>query len=351
MANILVIDDDLEIGKLLQMHLTDEGHHVQLTHMGEEGLTRAVEHIPDLIMLDVFLPDYTGFQICKQLRKTPGTQNVPIIMMTGAARFPNQQMYGFERGANEYISKPFNIVEVGELVHKYISNKAARPFVTDKPAGAEPVDHRSALKAILEQTVSPRKEVVPEPVKAAPASSSSMLPGLQGPLGDLIHFAHTPPAEISIPTPPVVPPAAPPAPVAAEVPAVSPAPVKPAEDFVPSALTAKESFIDFGLDVYALSSRLSRTQAEQYLASQLLRTSLSVGARLTLSRGADSRTEFQDILHAALHDLKETGYWLMIARKSGSLDGLAKNDLEKTCQSLITMLTDFVSAEKKRPSR
>ena len=113
MGQVLIIDDDEHITRLLETHLTDEGHQVTVTHDGETGMSQAERMTPDLIMLDVFLPDATGYQMCNRLRKNPSTRTTPIIMMTGAARFPNQQMYGRQRGANESVER---VVEPRHLV-------------------------------------------------------------------------------------------------------------------------------------------------------------------------------------------------------------------------------------------
>jgi DNA-binding response OmpR family regulator len=121
MAKVLIIDDDVHITRLLQTHLSDEGFEVTVAHRGEDGLAKALEAAPDLIMLDVMLPDATGFQMCSRFRRTPATRSTPIIMMTGVAKYPNQQVYALERGANEYLLKPFRILEVGELVHSYVT--------------------------------------------------------------------------------------------------------------------------------------------------------------------------------------------------------------------------------------
>src|SRR5207237_5437081 len=111
---------------------------------------------------------------------------------------------------------------------------------------------------------------------------------------------HAEPLKISF----VVPPAADPMPSSSrpnplpvvEVPAPAPAPERigfqTAESFVPTILSSKERFIEFALDIYALASRLSSSHSERYLADQLLRTSMSVGARLTDSRSAETRAEF-----------------------------------------------------------
>ena len=127
MANVLVIDDDQDITRLLQTQLSEEGHRVTVAHQGDEGLAKALKAAPDLIMLDVFLPDATGYQICNQIRKNAATESTPVIMMTGAARFPNQQQFGLDRGANEYILKPFQIFALSELVNSYIGMKRKKP--------------------------------------------------------------------------------------------------------------------------------------------------------------------------------------------------------------------------------
>jgi DNA-binding response OmpR family regulator len=119
MANVLVIDDDPSVTQLLTMHLSDEGHKVRSAHRGQEGLDAALKEPPDLILLDVMLPDITGFQLCTKLRRSTETKRIPIIMMTGVARYPNQRAFAMERGADEYLLKPFEILHLGELVQYY----------------------------------------------------------------------------------------------------------------------------------------------------------------------------------------------------------------------------------------
>jgi DNA-binding response OmpR family regulator len=127
MPRVLIIDDDQTVANLLRSQLTDEGYQVSVAYDGGDGVVQATTSRPDLILLDVFLPDATGFQICSQFRKSEGTRSTPIIMMTGAARYPNQQLYGYQKGANEYIFKPFNIEEVDRLIHKYLDSNDQPP--------------------------------------------------------------------------------------------------------------------------------------------------------------------------------------------------------------------------------
>src|SRR5437870_1860980 len=111
MARILVIDDDLMVLRLLQEHLSKEGYEVRTVSQAEEGYAVAIKTPPDLILLDVNLPDATGFQMVGRFRKHPVTQAIPIIIMTGTARWPNQQAIGRRMGANDYILKPFDVIQ------------------------------------------------------------------------------------------------------------------------------------------------------------------------------------------------------------------------------------------------
>lgn len=136
MAKVLIIDDDPHVSNMLKAYLSEDGYEVVVAHRALEGLHIADTTSPDLILLDVMLPDATGFQLCKELRRRAKTQATPIVMMSGVARYPNQKEFGLERGANEYILKPFQIFEVGEIVNNYIRprpGQGAAPTPAPKP--------------------------------------------------------------------------------------------------------------------------------------------------------------------------------------------------------------------------
>ena len=120
---VLVIDDDPMITRLLQEHLSEEGYEVTAVHLAEEGFKLATESAPDLIFLDVMLPDATGFQTVARLRKHAATSATPIIMMSGTARNANQLDIAKGMGATEYILKPFDVIAVGEKVGMLVKNK------------------------------------------------------------------------------------------------------------------------------------------------------------------------------------------------------------------------------------
>ena len=96
MARVLIIDDDELVRRLLEEHLSNEGYEIISASMAEDGYALAEESPPDLILLDVNLPDATGFQMCGRFRQNPMTESIPIIMMTDAARWPNQQQIGMD---------------------------------------------------------------------------------------------------------------------------------------------------------------------------------------------------------------------------------------------------------------
>jgi CheY-like chemotaxis protein len=164
MPRVLVIDDDLMVARLLEDHLTEEGLEVVCVHMAEQGFTLATQNPPDLIMLDVNLPDATGFQMCGRLRSHPSTKTVPIIMMTGAARFPNQQKIGRELGANEYIIKPFDVLQVGEKVYQLLGlKKGEKPTPASAKAaeGPTPVESKPSAASTENGSVVPLTLVSP----------------------------------------------------------------------------------------------------------------------------------------------------------------------------------------------
>jgi len=106
---ILLVEDDDDIADLLDLHLTDEGHAVEVVDDGDEGLERALGEDYDLIILDIMLPGTDGFDICRRLRqeKCP----TPILMVTAKTEEVDKVL-GLELGADDYITKPFSIREV-----------------------------------------------------------------------------------------------------------------------------------------------------------------------------------------------------------------------------------------------
>jgi len=108
---ILIIDDELHIIELLKYNLETNGYKVFYALDGKEGLKLASEKKPDLILLDVMLPEMDGFDVCKEIKKNEDTSNIPIIMLTAKSE-EFDKILGLELGADDYITKPFSIREL-----------------------------------------------------------------------------------------------------------------------------------------------------------------------------------------------------------------------------------------------
>ncbi len=108
-ARILLIEDDDSLARSLELELACENYAVIVLRDGLSGLTAAREQQPDLIILDVGLPDLSGLEICQRLRKT-GSQ-IPIILLTGKGD-TQDRVTGLDAGADDYVVKPFSIEEL-----------------------------------------------------------------------------------------------------------------------------------------------------------------------------------------------------------------------------------------------
>ena len=106
---ILIIEDQEDLVKGLKLNLADEGYEVDYALDGKEGLGKALEEKPDLILLDIMLPGMNGLEICKELRQNK--MDIPILMLT-AKGDEIDKVIGLEIGADDYISKPFSIREL-----------------------------------------------------------------------------------------------------------------------------------------------------------------------------------------------------------------------------------------------
>jgi len=109
--SVLVVDDDPIIARLLEIELISAGYQVALASTGEEALSMAQEHRPDLVLLDVMMPGMDGFEVARLLRADPRTVAVSIIMLT-ATGLSASRLEGLSAGADDYIVKPFDTPEL-----------------------------------------------------------------------------------------------------------------------------------------------------------------------------------------------------------------------------------------------
>ena len=111
MAKILVIEDEADIRQILDYNLRTAGHEVIAVERGCEGLLAARERRPDLVLLDLMLPDVSGTEICRALKGHPSTSTTPVVVLT-ARNEEIDRVVVFEIGADDYVSKPFSVREL-----------------------------------------------------------------------------------------------------------------------------------------------------------------------------------------------------------------------------------------------
>lgn len=102
---ILIVDDDLDTLRLVGLMLQRQGYQISAATNGQQGLEKAFEEDPDLILLDVMMPDMDGYEVTRRLRQNPSTSETPILMFTAKSQL-DDKVIGFEVGANDYLTKP-----------------------------------------------------------------------------------------------------------------------------------------------------------------------------------------------------------------------------------------------------
>lgn len=116
---VLVIDDEPDAVELVAFNLKEAGFEVVTAGDGAEALKKARANLPDLILLDVMLPEVDGLEVCKILRRDPATAGIPVIMLTAKAA-EIDRILGLELGADDYITKPFSPRELVLRVKKML---------------------------------------------------------------------------------------------------------------------------------------------------------------------------------------------------------------------------------------
>ena len=126
MYRILVVEDSPIMRQLLSNLLGGAGYECILATTVASGLKSCAKNKPDLIMLDVNLPDGNGIDLCRTLKSDPAARHIPVLLLTGEAREVESRVNGFEAGAEDYVMKPFNAKELLSRL-KSILHTSARP--------------------------------------------------------------------------------------------------------------------------------------------------------------------------------------------------------------------------------
>ena len=128
---ILIVDDDIDSLKLIGLMLQRQGYEISAASAGAQAISKAVAEQPNLIILDVMMPDMDGYEVCKRLRADASTQGIPIIMFT-AKTLVDDKVAGFEAGADDYLTKPTHPAELASRVKAVLARSVAqRRVVSD----------------------------------------------------------------------------------------------------------------------------------------------------------------------------------------------------------------------------
>jgi len=126
---ILIIEDEADLVKGLKLNLADEGYEVDWAPDGREGLRRALEEAPDLVILDIMLPGMNGLEICRELRQKKA--NIPVIMLTAKGEEVDK-VVGLEIGADDYMTKPFSVRELLARIKAHLRREKREPRTVPK---------------------------------------------------------------------------------------------------------------------------------------------------------------------------------------------------------------------------
>jgi len=121
---ILFVDDEPDLRELVRINLDKAGYGVELAATGSEGLEKLRASKPDLVILDLMLPDVSGTEICRTIRAEPGLTDLPVIMLTALSEEVDR-VVGFEVGADDYVTKPFSPRELVLRVKAVLRRRSA----------------------------------------------------------------------------------------------------------------------------------------------------------------------------------------------------------------------------------
>lgn len=130
-SSVLIVDDEERNRDLLKAILAPAGYELQFAENGRDGIKKTIDFRPDLILLDVMMPDMSGFEVCEALRKSPTTVDIPIVMVTGLDD-RESRLLGIEAGADDFISKPIDAGEMRTRVKNITQLNRYRRLVAER---------------------------------------------------------------------------------------------------------------------------------------------------------------------------------------------------------------------------
>jgi len=121
MRKILVVDDEEDVLQILEKRLNSSGYQVITAKNGREAIEKASRELPNLILLDIFLPDIDGGEVAQQLRENETTKDIPVIFLSCLFTKEDEKRGGHLRGGNFFVAKPFEFNELLDIINRSVS--------------------------------------------------------------------------------------------------------------------------------------------------------------------------------------------------------------------------------------
>jgi two-component system phosphate regulon response regulator PhoB len=145
-GHVLIVDDERDLVRLLEFNLQQAGFETAVAYGGEGALHKIRQRVPDLVVLDLMLPDLSGTEVCRQIMASPRTRHVPVLMLT-ARTDEVDRVVGFEVGADDFVTKPFSVRELVLRVRAILRRGAAAEADQEReqvgPIRVDPGAHRA----------------------------------------------------------------------------------------------------------------------------------------------------------------------------------------------------------------
>jgi two-component system phosphate regulon response regulator PhoB len=137
-TSVLLVDDERDLLSLLDFNLRAAGFETVLATSGEQALSQLRRRVPDLVVLDLMLPDISGTELCSRIKSDPRTKHVPVVMLTAKGE-EIDRVVGFEVGADDYVTKPFSVRELVLRVRAVLRRSRSGPTAERAPEAVGPI--------------------------------------------------------------------------------------------------------------------------------------------------------------------------------------------------------------------
>lgn len=153
MESILIIEDEIDIANLVRFNFERNGYSVDIAHDGREGLEKILKNQPDLVILDLMLPEIDGYKILKKMQRDTRSHSIPVIMLTAKSQI-DDRLKGLELGADDYVTKPFSPKELILRAQAILKRNRVTPVAEDFLLGPFRFDKNALAFFVHDQPLS-----------------------------------------------------------------------------------------------------------------------------------------------------------------------------------------------------